>query len=121
MPHTRSLLAAHSAPWHCPPTRCASTRATRAYNSPLCHNAAPHQVCKNPRNPGFNHHLFESVAALIRHVGGSSPAMIDTFEQLLFPAFNHVLQQVRLSRSVWVYLAVCRGKGGGCPFKGLAL
>jgi exportin-2 (importin alpha re-exporter) len=24
-------------------------------------------VCKNPRNPGFNHYLFESVAALIRH------------------------------------------------------
>lgn len=52
------------------------------------------QVCKNPRNPGFNHYLFESVAALIKFVGSSNPAMIDTFEQLLFPAFNHVLQQV---------------------------
>lgn len=52
------------------------------------------QVCKNPRNPGFNHYLFESVAALIRHAG-SSAGMIETFEQLLFPAFNHVLQQVR--------------------------
>uniref|UniRef100_A0A7S3VJD6 Importin N-terminal domain-containing protein n=1 Tax=Dunaliella tertiolecta TaxID=3047 RepID=A0A7S3VJD6_DUNTE len=51
------------------------------------------EVCKNPRNPGFNHYLFESVAALIRHVGSSNPTMIDTFEQLLFPAFNHVLQQ----------------------------
>ena len=53
------------------------------------------QVCKNPRNPGFNHYLFESVAALIKFVGSSNPAMIGTFEQLLFPAFNHVLQQVR--------------------------
>eukprot|EP00967_Tisochrysis_lutea_P029838 scaffold34956_cov17-Tisochrysis_lutea.AAC.2 len=52
-----------------------------------------YRVCKNPRNPGFNHYLFESVAALIRHVGSSNPTMIDTFEQLLFPAFNHVLQQ----------------------------
>ncbi|KAF5835999.1 cellular apoptosis susceptibility/chromosome segregation 1-like protein [Dunaliella salina] len=51
------------------------------------------EVCKNPRNPGFNHYLFESVAALIRHVGSGNPTMIDTFEQLLFPAFNHVLQQ----------------------------
>jgi exportin-2 (importin alpha re-exporter) len=52
------------------------------------------QVCKNPRNPGFNHYLFESVAALIRHAGGATPDAINTFEQLLFPAFNHVLQQV---------------------------
>ena len=55
------------------------------------------QVCKNPRSPGFNHYLFESVAALIRHAGSSNPAMIDTFEQLLFPAFNHVLQQVGIA------------------------
>ena len=26
------------------------------------------EVCKNPRAPGFNHYLFESVAALIRCV-----------------------------------------------------
>jgi len=78
--------AQHPAPWHC-----------------------PRQVCKNPRNPGFNHHLFESVAALIRHVGGSSPAMIDTFEQLLFPAFNHVLQQVGF------FIHLFGGRGGGVP------
>lgn len=26
-------------------------------------------VCKNPTQPGFNHYLFESVAALIRRAG----------------------------------------------------
>ena len=58
------------------------------------------EVCKNPKNPGFNHYLFESVAALIRHaVGGSggttaaAAGMIETFEAMLFPAFNLVLQQ----------------------------
>ncbi|KAG1661631.1 hypothetical protein FOA52_002861 [Chlamydomonas sp. UWO 241] len=51
------------------------------------------EVCKNPKNPGFNHYLFESVAALIKHATASNPAMIDTFEQMLFPAFNHVLAQ----------------------------
>lgn len=53
------------------------------------------EVCKNPKNPGFNHYLFESVAALIKHSTAASPAMIETFEQMLFPAFNLVLQQVR--------------------------
>lgn len=51
------------------------------------------EVCKNPKNPGFNHYLFESVAALIKHATAASPAMIETFEQMLFPAFNLVLQQ----------------------------
>jgi hypothetical protein len=68
------------------------------------------QVCKNPRNPGFNHYLFESVAALIRHAGGSSPGGIDAFENLLFPAFEHVLQQdvqvgvLRKARSLETFL-----------------
>lgn len=52
------------------------------------------EVCKNPKNPGFNHYLFESVAALIKHATAADPGMIETFEQMLFPAFNHVLQQV---------------------------
>ena len=26
------------------------------------------EVCKNPTQPGFNHYLFESLAALVRHV-----------------------------------------------------
>lgn len=35
-----------------------------------------------------------SVAALIKHAGGGGAgAMIETFEQMLFPAFNLVLQQ----------------------------
>ncbi|KAL6747498.1 Cse1-domain-containing protein [Haematococcus lacustris] len=53
------------------------------------------EVCRNPRNPGFNHALFESVAALIRCTGASSSSAttIEACEQLLFPAFNHVLQQ----------------------------
>ena len=71
--------------------------------APVCLQALAQmlvEVCKNPKNPGFNHYLFESVAALIKHVGGSGVAggsaggsMIETFEQMLFPAFNLVLQQ----------------------------
>ncbi|GAX80072.1 hypothetical protein CEUSTIGMA_g7510.t1 [Chlamydomonas eustigma] len=52
------------------------------------------EVCKNPKNPGFNHYLFESVAALIKQTCGvHGGAMIETVEQMLFPAFNLVLQQ----------------------------
>ena len=28
------------------------------------------EVCRNPTQPGFNHYLFESLAALVRWVGG---------------------------------------------------
>jgi hypothetical protein len=50
-------------------------------------------VCKNPKNPGFNHYLFESVAALIKQTTAADPAMIAMFEEMLFPAFELVLQQ----------------------------
>lgn len=51
------------------------------------------EVCRNPRVPGFNHYLFESVAALIKNGAAASPALLTDFEQQLFPAFEHVLQQ----------------------------
>lgn len=51
------------------------------------------EVCKNPKHPGFNHFLFESVAALIKHGTKADPGMIAQFEQMLFPAFQHVLGQ----------------------------
>ena len=50
------------------------------------------ETCKNPRNPTFSHYLFESVAALVK-AGAGDPGLIATFEQLLFPPFQHVLQQ----------------------------
>ncbi|GIL79702.1 hypothetical protein Vretimale_12351 [Volvox reticuliferus] len=51
------------------------------------------EVCRNPRNPSFNHYLFESVAALIRHGTAANPASVTQYEQALFPAFELVLQQ----------------------------
>ena len=40
------------------------------------------EVCKNPRNPSFNHYLFESVAALIRHGTAASAAAVADYEQV---------------------------------------
>ncbi|GFR48907.1 hypothetical protein Agub_g10856 [Astrephomene gubernaculifera] len=51
------------------------------------------EVCRNPRNPSFNHYLFESVAALIRHGTAANAASIAEYEAALFPAFEMVLQQ----------------------------
>jgi len=48
------------------------------------------ELCKNPRNPTFAHYLFESVASLLKNAGGEA-AIMGSFEQLLFPAFQHVL------------------------------
>ena len=50
------------------------------------------RVCENPQQPGFNHFLFESVAALIRFGSEADPAMVVRFEGSLFPAFEKVLQ-----------------------------
>lgn len=62
------------------------------------------EVCKNPRNPGFNHYLFESVAALIRHGTAASPASIADYEAALFPAFELVLQQDVQASPAWVHV-----------------
>ncbi|KAL7580108.1 hypothetical protein ACA910_012869 [Epithemia clementina (nom. ined.)] len=50
------------------------------------------RVAKNPRNPQFNHYLFESIAVLIRNVCSKDPGTTATFEKLLFEPFNIVLQ-----------------------------
>ncbi|EIE27359.1 Cse1-domain-containing protein [Coccomyxa subellipsoidea C-169] len=51
------------------------------------------QVCQNPTQPGFNHYLFESVAALIRYSAAADISKVADLESNLFPAFNVVLQQ----------------------------
>lgn len=48
-------------------------------------------VCKNPTQPGFNHFLFESVAALIRFGTAADARLLDQMQEQLFPAFQVVL------------------------------
>lgn len=50
------------------------------------------EVCKNPKSPGFNHYLFESVAALIKHGTAGQPQQLTQYEATLFPAFDIVLK-----------------------------
>ncbi len=49
-------------------------------------------VAKNPRNPQYNHYLFESIAVLVRSVCSQNVEFTTAFESLLFPPFQTVLQ-----------------------------
>ncbi|CAL9170699.1 unnamed protein product, partial [Musa hybrid cultivar] len=49
------------------------------------------EICKNPRNPTFNHYLFESIAALIGRSCENDHALIPVFEASLFPVLQKIL------------------------------
>jgi exportin-2 (importin alpha re-exporter) len=48
-------------------------------------------VSENPRNPRFNHYLFETLACLIHFITPSNPQAVDSFEAKLFPPFQQML------------------------------
>lgn len=50
-------------------------------------------VAKNPSKPHFNHYLFETFSLAIRIVCKSNPAAVTSFEDILFPIFQGILQQ----------------------------
>lgn len=43
-------------------------------------------VCANPTNPTFNHYLFETMAAVIRFVGGARPDTVAALDGMLMPS-----------------------------------
>ncbi|XP_047053663.1 exportin-2-like [Lolium rigidum] len=49
------------------------------------------EVCNNPKNPDFNHYLFESLAAVIGKAGEQDPALVPLFEASLFPVLQRIL------------------------------
>ncbi|PSS04147.1 Exportin-2 like [Actinidia chinensis var. chinensis] len=49
------------------------------------------KVCENPRNPVFNHYLFEAVAILVRRSCEKDPSLISAFEAGLFPSLELIL------------------------------
>ncbi|KAH7578062.1 hypothetical protein ACOSQ2_000824 [Xanthoceras sorbifolium] len=50
------------------------------------------EVCKNPKNPIFNHYLFESVAVLVRRACQRDPSLISAFEASILPSLQMILQ-----------------------------
>lgn len=49
------------------------------------------QVAKNPSKPHFNHYLFETIALSIKIVCKIEPNAVSSFEEALFPQFQHIL------------------------------
>ncbi|XP_054780699.1 exportin-2 [Prosopis cineraria] len=49
------------------------------------------EVCKNPKNPIFNHYLFESVAILVRRGCEKDLSLVSVFEASLFPRLEIIL------------------------------
>ncbi|XP_030488902.2 exportin-2 [Cannabis sativa] len=49
------------------------------------------EVCKNPRNPVFNHYLFEAVAILVKRACEKDPSLTSAFEANLFPSIEIIL------------------------------
>lgn len=50
-------------------------------------------VAKNPSKPHFNHYLFETLSLSIRIVCKTNPSAVKSFEDILFPIFQVILQQ----------------------------
>lgn len=65
--------------------------------------AALARVAKNPRNPQYNHYLFESIAVLVRSVCSQNSDYTNAFEGLLFPPFQTVLQMDVVEFTPYVY------------------
>lgn len=51
------------------------------------------RVCGNPKNPDFNHHLFDSVALLIRRACEQDSSIISAFETSLLPIIQVILSR----------------------------
>ncbi|XP_066140699.1 exportin-2 [Euwallacea fornicatus] len=50
-------------------------------------------VAKNPSKPHFNHYLFETLSLSIRIICKTNQAAVKSFEDILFPIFQIILQQ----------------------------
>lgn len=50
-------------------------------------------VARNPTQPGFNHYLFESIAALVKFGCDGSESSCSSVERVIFPPFQIILQE----------------------------
>ena len=71
-------------------------------------------------NPTFNHYLFETIAALVRHVTAVHAEAIPAFEEALFPLIRQMLDQDVVEFGPYAFqllsqLLGIRGGGGSIP------
>lgn len=51
------------------------------------------EVAKNPRQPTFNHYLFECISAIVRFGSTADSSIVASCENVLFPIFQGILEQ----------------------------
>merc|ERR1719183_1891220 len=49
------------------------------------------RVSKNPKNPQFNHYMFETISVAIKSVCQGNPSAVQQFEGKLVPMFMQIL------------------------------
>lgn len=77
-------------------------------------------VARNPTQPGFNHYLFESIAALVKYGCEADAANAAACEEVLFPPFQIILQEDVQEFHPYVFqvlaqLVELRAGGGALP------
>ena len=66
------------------------------------------RVARNPKNPEYTHYVFESIAVLIRALCLRDPYLTGSFEALLFPLFQDVLQGHVLELSPYIFQVIAQ-------------
>ncbi|XP_037928334.1 exportin-2 [Teleopsis dalmanni] len=61
------------------------------------------QVSKNPSRPHFNHYLFETLSLTVKIVCKAEKNAVSSFEEVLFPVFQGILQQDILEFMPYVF------------------
>jgi exportin-2 (importin alpha re-exporter) len=84
------------------------------------------RIAKNPRNPQFNHCLFESIAILIRSALSKDPNQGELFERLLFVPFTTILTMEIVEFTPYVFQLLAQllefrpaGSGLGMSYQNL--
>jgi exportin-2 (importin alpha re-exporter) len=49
------------------------------------------RVCENPKNPSFNHYLFDAMSGLVKRACERNPSLVPAFEASLFPSLQMIL------------------------------
>ncbi|XP_075152341.1 chromosome segregation 1 [Haematobia irritans] len=60
-------------------------------------------VAKNPSRPHFNHYLFETLSLAVKIVCKTEASAVSSFEEVLFPVFQCILQQDILEFMPYVF------------------
>jgi len=83
------------------------------------------KVAANPRSPGFNHYLFETISCLIKNVCEADATAVTHFETFLVPIFTDVLGNEQCAEfapyvyQIFAQLLEFRGDAASGPYRAM--